>query len=295
MTDLLQRSLGPLIHIETRFPFHLNRVVVDANQLELALLNLLVNARDAMPGGGTVVISAREEKLGAECGLPEGVYLCLSVKDEGQGMDAETLSRATEPFFTTKGVGKGTGLGLSMVQGLAQQSGGTLVLKSEGGTGTVAEIWLPTIDDADERWKAQAAELAPEAATHEARSFSVLAVDDDHLVLMNTVAMLEELGHRVRGASSAREAMEVLRDDAGIDLVVSDMAMPQMTGAQLVDCLKRERPWLPVILATGYAEIPPTLDPRTPRLAKPFRLADLARVIDETMHGASRPPGAPEA
>src|SRR4051812_28705343 len=138
MADLLQRSIGPAVQIETHFPLRLAPALVDLNQLELAILNLVVNARDAMPEGGVISIAAKERVVGSEAagGLPPGRYVCLSVTDTGEGMDETTLARAVEPFFTTKGVGKGTGLGLSMVHGLAEQSGGRLVLKSHPGEGT---------------------------------------------------------------------------------------------------------------------------------------------------------------
>src|SRR6476646_2813493 len=148
MTDLLQRSLGPSFNLETRFPLSLKPVEVDANQLELALLNLTLNARDAMPDGGDIILAAREESAAAgHNGLEAGAYIRVSVIDTGEGMDEDTLRRATEPFFTTKGVGKGTGLGLSMVHGLAEQSGGTLILKSVPGGGTTAEICIPAAQE----------------------------------------------------------------------------------------------------------------------------------------------------
>jgi signal transduction histidine kinase len=143
MTELLQRSLGPAVTIETRFPLTTPPVIADANQLEMAVLNLTVNARDAMPDGGLIIISTREERVGPKQTLPLGEYLCLSVADTGTGMDENTLSRAIEPFFTTKGPGKGTGLGLPMVHGLAEQCGGRLFLTSKIGKGTTAELWLP--------------------------------------------------------------------------------------------------------------------------------------------------------
>src|SRR5262249_2447699 len=142
MTDLLQRSLGPAVAIQTRFPRGLPKVQADPNQLELALLNLAMNARDAMPDGGPVILSAREEKATPGSALTPGRYVCLAVTDTGMGMDQTTLARATEPFFTTKGPGKGTGLGLSMVHGMAEQSGGRLALRSRKGAGTTAELWL---------------------------------------------------------------------------------------------------------------------------------------------------------
>ena len=287
MTDLLQRSLGPLVNIETRFPVTLRPVVVDGNQLELALLNLLVNARDAMPGGGTVTISAHEDVAVEGSILPPGSYLCLSVRDDGTGMDAQTLARAAEPFFTTKGVGKGTGLGLSMVHGLVEQSGGQLVLHSTPDVGTTAEIWLPTADVVGSLVK----EPDQQREHHGPQDLlTILVVDDDHLVLMNTVAMLDDLGHRVFHATSGREALEILNRQKGIDLVLSDVAMPHMSGTQLAEVLRRDRPDIPIILATGFAEIPNGLDPGIPRLSKPFRQIDLSRIIhDLRPFSAARP------
>ncbi|ESR24898.1 hybrid sensor histidine kinase/response regulator [Lutibaculum baratangense] len=282
MAELLQRSIGPEILIETRFPLALPPVRSDANQLETALLNLVVNARDAMPGGGRLVIAARSETLGGRhpTGLPAGPYVCLSVTDEGQGMDEETLARALDPFFTTKGVGKGTGLGLSMVHGLAEQSGGRLVLKSRLGEGTTAEIWLPVAAD-----EPVAVAEIPEAAAEEEgtaakiRPLRILAVDDDGLVLMSTAAMLEDLGHRVFEAASGQQALDILRREPAIDLVISDQAMPHMTGTELAKRVGSERPGLPFILATGYAELPPDADNDLPRLSKPFLQDDLVRAI----------------
>ena len=195
MTELLQRSLGSPFRIETRFPLGLGRVAADANQLEMALLNLAVNARDALRDGGDIIISAREESLsaGRDNGLKPGRYICLTVADNGEGMDEETLQKATEPFFTTKGVGKGTGLGLSMVHGFAEQSGGCLALQSQKDKGTTAEIWLPVAEVSTEA--AAPARFAQPAVAKKQPALTILVVDDDALVLMNTVAMLEDLGH----------------------------------------------------------------------------------------------------
>src|SRR6476469_7795046 len=196
MKELVERSMGPSFNMEIRFPLSLNPVETDANQLELALLNLSLNARDAMADGGDIILAAREENISAghRSGLKAGRYIRLSVTDTGEGMDQETLLKATEPFFTTKGVGKGTGLGLSMVHGFAEQSGGAFVLHSQKGRGTTAEIWLPGAKNSIEpdtlRLRhAQSGPVQPQ------RSLTILAVDDDALVLMNTVAMLEDLGH----------------------------------------------------------------------------------------------------
>ena len=277
MTDLLRRSLGPLIAIETRMPESLAAIQADANQLELALLNLSMNARDAMPRGGSITIAAREEIVpaGGPAGpLAPGSYVCLSVADTGEGMDEATLKRAAEPFFTTKGIGKGTGLGLSMVHGLAEQSGGRLVLSSKKGEGTTAELWLPQAAATVAHGDANAAGAGAQAPT---RPLTVLAVDDDRLVLMNTVAMLEEMGHTVLEATSGQQALEILRQHATLDLLITDEAMPQMTGLQLAKTVRAERPGLPIILATGYAEVP--RESTLPKLSKPFFQEDLVRAV----------------
>jgi PAS domain S-box-containing protein len=278
MTDLMRRSLGPTVVIETRFPLALSRVRADPHQLELALLNLAMNSRDAMPDGGPVILAAREETvIGGH--LSPGRYVCLSVTDKGAGMDEATLARAIEPFFTTKGAGKGTGLGLSMVHGMAEQSGGRLVLKSRKGEGTTAELWLPVTDGE----AGQAPCPRREDAMHKSRSLVVLAIDDDALVLMNTALMLENLGHKVFSATSAQQALDILRRGERIDVIVTDEAMPHMRGSQLVNLVSAEWPRLPIILATGYAE--PTVKDRAdvPHLEKPFRQQDLARVIDQVV------------
>jgi PAS domain S-box-containing protein len=278
MTEMVQRSLGPSVMIETRFPLSLSAVRTDPNQLEMALLNLIVNARDAMPNGGLVVLAARAETVGAgHAQLEPGSYVCLSVADSGDGMDDETLAKAIDPFFTTKEVGKGTGLGLPMVHGLAQQSGGQLVLKSQKGNGTTAEIWLPA---AEKLPAAPAETIPPSAPSKVTRALNILAVDDDPLVLTNMSAMLADVGHRVFEAASAREALDILRRESSIDLVLTDQAMPRMTGLQLIEEIRKDWPDLPVILATGFAELPPGDDPLVVTLAKPFLQYDLGQAVD---------------
>ena len=278
MAELLQRSIGPLIGIGTQFPLRLAHALADANQLELVLLNLAVNARDAMPNGGSITIAARQEtvKEGNSRGMKPGPYICLSVADTGEGMDETTLARAAEPFFTTKGVGKGTGLGLSMIHGFAEQSGGRLILKSQKGQGTIAEIWLPVA-------KVEAPTAEPQqtdtGSLKGSRVLSILVVDDDNLVLMNTAAMLEDLGHQVVEATSGEQALRVLRRGGPIDLVITDQLMPGMTGTQLVDAIRSEQPDMPAILATGYSELPPGAASKLERLSKPFTQNDLARAI----------------
>ena len=276
MKDLVERSIGPSFNIETRFPLSLNPVEADANQLELALLNLSLNARDAMADGGEIVLAAREENItaGHRSGLEAGRYIRLSVTDTGEGMDQETLLRATEPFFTTKGVGKGTGLGLSMVHGFAEQSGGRFILHSQKGAGTTAELLLPV---AKTSTTPDAAIPAPPAKV--LRPLTILAVDDDALVLMNTVHMLEDLGHTVFEAYSGNEALEILRCEDSIDLVVTDQAMPKMTGTELAKIIKREWPDIPVLLATGYADRVRGDDIGLPKLTKPYMQRELADAI----------------
>ncbi|SEM42256.1 PAS domain S-box-containing protein [Bosea lupini] len=284
MGDLLQRSLGPLIRIETDFPADLATAAADSNQLEAAVLNLAVNARDAMPEGGVLRVGAKNESVGRghRSGLPDGDYIRLSVADTGSGMDAKTLAQATEPFFTTKGVGKGTGLGLSMVHGMAEQLGGRLQLTSHVGRGTTVEIWLPV---ASAIITAEPVQLPVETKMEtamEPRPLTVLAVDDDALVLMNTTALLEDLGHKVIEASSGREALSVLENNE-IDLLITDHAMPQMTGAQLITEVGQRWPNVPVILATGYADLPAGAGAGVLRLNKPFWQADLEKAVNAAM------------
>jgi CheY-like chemotaxis protein len=274
MTNLLQSSLGPSIRIVSHFPASLPKINADANQLELAFLNLAINGRDAMPKGGSIVISA------AECsdvpGLKAGHYLCVSVTDTGTGMDEETLKRATEPFFTTKGVGKGTGLGLPMVHGMTEQSGGKLVLKSTPGHGTSAELYLAV---APGEAASAAKEMAPRASNGVQKKLAILTVDDDPLVALNTSALLEELGHTVYSAPSAMHALEILRREKTIDLLITDQLMPGMTGSELARRIRAEKAQFPIIIATGYAELGPGEAEGLPRLAKPFGQRELAEAI----------------
>jgi len=277
MSDMLQRSLGQSIAIETHFPLKLSPISADANQLEMALLNLAVNARDAMPEGGRIVIAAQEEEISAkdDRNLKPGKYVRLSVTDTGEGMDAETLRRAGEPFFTTKGVGKGTGLGVPMVHGLAEQFGGRFTLRSRLGEGTTAEIWLPAAQSVPEP------DLAPSPIPATERFFEplvILCVDDDPLVLTNTIAMLDDLGHTAIAASSGRQALNVLREENSVDLVITDEIMPGMTGTELAKAIRTGWPTLSIILATGFAEAPLERI-ALPRLSKPFTQTELAESI----------------
>jgi PAS domain S-box-containing protein len=281
MADLLQRSLSATIAVVFDVPPGLAPALVDPNQLELALLNLAVNARDAMPNGGTITIGLTEERLEAATGtLPAGTFLKLSVADTGTGMDAETLARATEPFFTTKGVGKGTGLGLSMIEGLASQSGGRFLLRSRVGEGTQAELWLPVALAAPLEAPSPAAAQPP--AKTGARPLHILLVDDDRLVLDSTAALLTDLGHRVTSADAAADALQLLRKENGFDLVITDQVMPTMTGSELLAVVRSTRPTLATIIATGFAELEShaPIPSSAVRLAKPFGQRELSEAID---------------
>jgi PAS domain S-box-containing protein len=281
MGDFIRRSIGSTIEVRMSFAEALPMVRTDPYQLETALLNLVVNARDALPSGGEIVITADQidvtETLGAR---RAGRFVRLRVSDNGTGMSAETVAKATEPFFTTKGVGKGTGLGLSMVQGLAGQSGGWIEISSVIGEGATVGLWLP-LADAGAPMSKPAANESVEAA---GRRLVVLAVDDDALVLTNTVAMLDELGHAVLVANSGDEALVIFKRHPEIDLVLTDEVMPGLCGSDLAERVSALRPSAAVAVVSGFAELHAQSDrgassPR--RLAKPFTLAQLAAFIDD--------------
>ncbi|MGZ5901930.1 MAG: ATP-binding protein [Reyranella sp.] len=275
MGDLLRRSLGPSIAIEFDLPTGLPPALADHNQIELALLNLAVNARDAMPDGGTLTVALSVELASDGRDLARGRYVRLAVSDTGRGMDRQTLARAIEPFFSTKEVGKGTGLGLSMIHGLALQLKGALRLSSEIGRGTRAELWLPIANGS-------AAVVAPEPADGvgtSKRHATVLFVDDDFLISLSTASLLEDLGHTVIKAPSGPAALEVLKDDKPVDLMITDYAMPGMTGLQLAEEARKLRPDLPILLATGYADLPARASFELPRLSKPYMQKQLAEQI----------------
>jgi PAS domain S-box-containing protein len=285
MTDMLQRSIGPTIVVETHFPLNLPQVWTDPNQLASAILNLAINARDAMPEGGTLSLGARLERYAyiRHADLKHEEFVCLYVRDTGQGMDQETLQQAMTPFFTTKGIGKGTGLGLPMVQGLMAQSHGKLTLTSEIGQGTTAELWLPVAVADREPDTQEVSQSAPTST----RSLTVLAVDDDPLVLMNTVMMLEDMGHMVVEANSGTQALGIL-DQQDVDMVITDQAMPRMTGIQLAAQIEERWPDVPIIIATGYAELPKDANMlHLVRLTKPFTESQLAVAVGDAVQRRS--------
>jgi PAS domain S-box-containing protein len=282
LLDFLRQSVGPTIAIEVDIPTDLPPVKIDANQFELAVMNLAVNARDAMPNGGVLTISCRDEiglpQSGLPKDLPRGEYVRFSIADTGAGMDESTLAKAMEPFFTTKGVGKGTGLGLSMVQGLTAQSGGAMQIFSQLGRGTVVSLWLRCARREDVR---PLHEQAPKlSVVNGSRGSRILLVDDDSLVSMNTAYMLMDLGHSVLEAASGLHALHLLETDAQFDVVITDYAMPSMTGLDLATKIKQIQPKMPVIIATGYAELPSQVVLAFPRLNKPYTQEQLAEVLE---------------
>jgi nitrogen-specific signal transduction histidine kinase/CheY-like chemotaxis protein len=272
MAGLIGSTLGPTIDVKVVLGEDLPPAIADPNQLEMALLNLAVNARDAMPDGGVLTIEVKRQSVraGHRTKLRPGHYVLLCVSDTGVGMDEATLARAVEPFFSTKGIGKGTGLGLSMVHGLTAQLGGALTIVSAVGGGTTVELWLPIsavpVGAEDE--------LAVKPKSHRGRGKALL-VDDEELVRMSTADMLMDLGFEVIEAGSAEEALRLVEAGERPDLLVTDHLMPGMSGADLARTLREKAAGLPVLIVSGYAETE-GIAPDLPRLTKPFRNAELA-------------------
>ena len=276
MSALVASTTGPKVRVSIDIAPDLPTARGDFNQLEMALLNLSVNARDAMPEGGSLGISAVADAIGpgGPDDLKEGAYVRITVSDTGIGMDAETASRAIEPFFSTKGVGKGTGLGLSMVHGLTRQLGGAMEIESQPGQGTRVHLWLPAVQDS-------ALAVLPNspggAASVTVRGLALL-VDDEEAVRASTAHMLEEAGFSVTEVASAEEALGILRRGDAVALLVTDHLMPGMNGMQLVRIARDFRPSLPCLIVSGYAEVE-SIAPDLPRLTKPFRAAELGEAL----------------
>lgn len=276
MRDLIASSVGPTIEIDLRCDSELPAAVADANQLELAIFNLCVNARDAMPRGGSLTILAEEQAIGprSEPRLKPGLYVRLSVIDAGCGMDQDTLARAIEPFFSTKEFGRGTGLGLSMVHGLAAQLGGGFLLTSAPGEGTRVDLYLPVAAEGAPAESKSAKELVRVID----RRLSVLLVDDEEIVRTATAEMIRDLGHEVLEAASGPEALTRLRDGLSVDVVITDYMMPGMNGGALARSVAKSFPSVPVLLITGYTG-PADEVLHLARLAKPFGQADIAGAL----------------
>jgi len=255
VTDLLAHTLGGLVKLEWETEENVGCAFADSTQLELALMNLIINARDAMPKGGTITVGARNEEIGPgnPLDLPPGDYVVLAVKDSGSGIPPELLEQVTEPFFTTKSVGEGTGLGLSMVYGFARQSGGAIDIESRVGSGTVVEIWLPRAPAGQAEKPAKPAAENGHAA--EVRPLRILLVDDHDAVRETTAGMLADMGHKVEAAIDGPAMLEKLRSrPAAFDLVVTDYAMPLMSGGEMLNQARKIRPDLPGIIISGYAD-----------------------------------------
>ncbi|GBU19723.1 MULTISPECIES: response regulator [Methylobacterium] len=280
MDALFGRSLGGLVSVTTRLSPEAPAVLVDPDQLELAILNLCINARDAMPEGGRIEIATASVRVEADPEIAAGEFLRLSVTDGGSGIPPEILARVCEPFFTTKGVGQGTGLGLAMVFGLAQTAGGRLTIDSEVGRGTRVELLLPAAGEAP------AASEDGEAAAPEApRPARILVVDDDAEVRHVTASFLVDFGYAASEAADASTAVAML-EAGGFELVVADLAMPGMTGADLAETVRRRWPALPVLILTGHAEAM-QIPPDVPVLDKPFRSAELAARVSALLGPAA--------
>jgi PAS domain S-box-containing protein len=281
MVDFLRQSVGPGIEIVVDIADDVAPIMIDANQFELALMNLAVNARDAMPKGGLLTIAARNsttDRSRLPSIVPQGEYVRLTVADTGDGMDEATRAKAMEPFFTTKGIGKGTGLGLSMVHGLTAQSGGAMDIASEIGKGTVITLWLPRASGGEVVRSLRMPETLVE--TMPSPALRILLVDDDVLVSMNTANMLMDLGHDVLEAHSGVHALRMLESEGTFDAVITDYAMPGMNGLELATKITAESPQMLVILATGYAELPVESSFVFPRLSKPYTQGQLAEALE---------------
>jgi CheY-like chemotaxis protein len=279
--ELLQRTVGPAIRLEIATDAGLAPAHVDANQVELAILNLAINARDAMPVGGRLRISLhnRRADIGSPTELPPGDYVIVSISDTGTGMDEATLAQAFDPFFTTKGVGSGSGLGLPMVQGFAGQSGGAVQIRSKLGQGTTVELWLP-----------QAVELPPEASGADpSRSAvpkstaNVLLCDDDHDVRRFLSELLKSNGYVVHEASSSGAVFRILEDRAAVDLLIVDYAMPGINGLEIIRQASYRRPGLKTLLITGDAGAVRDGAAGIPLLRKPFGPAEFSQIVAEIL------------
>jgi signal transduction histidine kinase len=290
MSELLRRTLGETVVFETVLGAGLWRTFVDANQLENVLLNLVVNARDAMPNGGHLTIESSnaylDDAYAARFGdVVPGQYVLLSVTDTGSGMSPELLARVFEPFFSTKGDRQGSGLGLAMVHGFVKQSGGHIRIYSELNEGTSVKIYLPRIKAAEAA--ANPEELPqrdPRIETAANRSETVLVVEDNDDVRQYAQSALEELGYTVLQARDAAEALQIVENGARVDLLFTDVVLPGgMNGRQLSRQILQKRPTLPVLFTTGYTPNAIVhhgrLDPDVQLLSKPYTQSDLSRKV----------------
>jgi CheY-like chemotaxis protein len=285
MEDLIRRTVGPEVLVDSVTASGLWAVEVDPNQLENALLNLAINARDAMPGGGRLTIETANRSMDVrsarEHDLSPGQYVSLSVTDTGTGMTPEVIARAFDPFFTTKPLGAGTGLGLSMVYGFARQSGGQVRISSEVGHGTTICLYLPRYvgNRAEDQDSTHSGSDVPAGAGE-----TVLVIDDEPVLRMLVVDVLEELGYAALEASDGPEGLKVLQSKARVDLLITDVGLPGgLNGRQVADAARALRPDMKVLFITGYAENAVLsnghLDRGMHMVTKPFAMDELARRI----------------
>ena len=291
MSDLLRSSIGGTVRLETVLKPGLWPALVDATQIELVILNLAINARDAMQVGGSLTIETANAVLAEEPQRPEepgpGEYIVISVSDTGTGMTDEVLAKAFEPFFTTKEVGKGTGLGLAQVYGFAKQSGGGVRIDTRPGEGTSVRVYLPRAVAGLEA----AGPKAVGAAALPQRTAAVLLVDDDSAVREVTAAMLRDIGHTVIEAGSGGAALDLLDHDASIDLLLIDFAMPGMNGAEVAREAHARRPNLPILFVTGYADERALAAVGEERvIRKPFHQGELAAKLQAALGDGGRAP-----
>jgi CheY-like chemotaxis protein len=286
MRPLLRNVLGPGINKQFELDEAMIAVMADPTQLEVAVLNLAINARDAMPDGGVLTFSTRPVSVQGDPEIDDGDYIELTISDTGTGMPPEVVERAFEPFFTTKEVGKGTGLGLSMVYGMARQSGGAARLESTPGKGTAVSLLFRKADEAATEASVIADE--PVGSSLPFAPVSVLVIDDDPDVRAFIAASLEEQGYRVRVASDGRQGLAALERETP-DLVVLDFIMPGLSGAEVARKIRAKRPEQPILFVSGYSETDAVkrTAPDAPLLAKPFR----AEALQKAVRGALTPAG----
>lgn len=286
LEELLSRTLGGNISVRLDLDHSLWQALTDPTQTEMIILNLAINARDAMPDGGQLTLSTRNTRIKARAQRPEdpepGEYVMLSIRDTGCGMSDDVLAKVFEPFFTTKDIGKGSGLGLAQVFGFAKQSGGGVRIDTEPGHGTQVAVYLPAVKQ--EVAVDPVAAPALQAISDSGRDRTVLLVDDDHLVRDMLGDVLRQYGYQVRQAHSGEQALALL--DAGIDLLLTDFAMPEFNGGQLALAARERHPQLPIVFLTGYAELEGLDVPGSLVVQKPVQADELARVLSEVLRAA---------
>ena len=291
MEELLRRSIGEKIRMQIDEGEDLWLVRCDANQMENALLNLAINARDAMPDGGTLTIASSNESFDATQAsirdLKPGEYVCVTISDSGVGMPPEVQARAFDPFYTTKPIGQGTGLGLSMIYGFVRQSHGSVRIESQVGNGTTIEICLPRFDGNLEPSREQRERTV--GAGHAGNNEVVLVVEDEDVVRLLVVEVLKDLGYRALEASDGAAGLRILQSSQRIDLLVTDIGLPDVNGRQLADAARAKRPKLKVLFMTGYAESAASgefLDKGMQIISKPFTMDKLAAKIREMIESS---------